>query len=79
MEGRGASLEELLPVISGGLGRNAMFTGDVDSGILASGQGIGLINEVLTVKEVIDNMINEATVLLKNMCSRWPLSATLGK
>jgi len=73
MEGRGASLEELLPVISGELGRNAMLTGDVDSGILASGQGIGLINEMLTVKEVIDNMINGAAALLKGMCYRWPL------
>jgi nitronate monooxygenase len=72
MEGRGASLEELLTVISGRLGRNAMFTGEVDSGILASGQGIGLINEMLTVKEVIDNMINGAAALLKGMCSRWP-------
>jgi len=79
MEGRGASLEELLTVISGRLGRTAILEGDVDGGVMGCGQGIGLMNEVLTVKEVIDNMINEATVLLKDMCSRWPLSATLSK
>jgi len=70
MEGRGASLEELLPVISGELGQNAMLKGNVDGGVLMCGQGIGLMNEMLTVKEVIDNMINEATALLKGMCSR---------
>jgi len=79
MEGRGASLEELLTVISGRLGRNAMLEGDVDGGVIGCGQGIGLMNEVLTVKEVIDNIINEAAALLKDMCSRWPLSTTLGK
>jgi len=73
METRGASLEELLTVISGRLGRGAMLTGDVDGGVIASGQGVGLMNEVLTVKEVIDNMINGAAAVLKNMCSRWPV------
>ena len=79
MEGRGASLEELLTVISGELGRNAMLAGDVDGGVLGCGQGIGLMNEVPTVKEVIDNMVNEAAALLKDLCSRWPLPTTLGK
>ena len=73
MEERRASLEELLPVISGKLGQNAMLGGDTDSGVLMCGQGIGLINETLTVKEVIDNMMNGAAALLKGMCSRWPL------
>ena len=75
MEGRGASLEELLPVISGRLGQNAMLEGDADGGVLMCGQGLGLINEMLTVKEAIDNMINGAAALLKGMCSRWPTSS----
>lgn len=79
MEGRGASLEEMLTVISGRLGRNAMLSGDVDGGVLGCGQGIGLMNEVLTVKEVIANMINGAAAILKDMCARWPLPTTLGK
>jgi len=79
MEARRASLEEMLTVISGRLGRNAILTGDVDTGVIGCGQGIGLMNEVLTVKEVIDNMINGAAAVLKNMCARWPLPTTLGK
>jgi len=79
MEGRDASLEELLTVISGRRGQNAMLTGDVDDGILASGQGVGLMNEVPTVKEVIDDIINGAAALLKDLCSRWPLPITPGK
>jgi NAD(P)H-dependent flavin oxidoreductase YrpB (nitropropane dioxygenase family) len=47
-----------------------MLEGNVDGGVLMCGQGIGLMNEMLTVKEVIDNMINGAAALLKGMCSR---------
>ena len=79
MESRGASLEELLTVISGRLGQNAMLEGDVDGGTLMCGQGVGLMNEVLTVKEVIDNMVNGAAALLKDLSSRWPLITTSGK
>ena len=78
MEARGASLEDLLTVISGKLGRSAMVNGDVDAGIIGCGQGVGLIYEVLSVKEVIDNMVNGAAALLKNMNSRWAASSTAG-
>ena len=79
MENRGASLEELLTVISGRRGQNAMLEGDVDGGTLMCGQGVGLMNEVPTVKEVIDDIINGAAALLKGLCSRWPLITSPGK
>ncbi|MBI4833186.1 MAG: nitronate monooxygenase [Candidatus Lindowbacteria bacterium] len=60
MENQGATLDELIVYISGKLGRQAWLTGDLDSATIAAGQCIGLIHEVLTVKQVIDNIVNGA-------------------
>ena len=70
MENRGASLEELLTVIGGEHSMRAMEEGDVDTGIITCGQGIGLIQKIPTVREVIDSMVNEAAVLLSKIGSR---------
>lgn len=60
MEQKGASLEELLPVI-GGLKEKELFeTGDLDAGIMHCGQVMGLIQEIPTVKEIIDSIIAQA-------------------
>jgi len=72
MESRGASLEELLTVISGERGRNALMTGDVDGGTTTCGQGIGLIQSVPTVREVIETIVAGAEALLTEISSRRP-------
>lgn len=71
MEARGASLEELMTVISGERGRNALMTGDVDGGATTCGQGVGLIHDAPTIKEVIDGLVTEAEALITKMGSRW--------
>jgi nitronate monooxygenase len=59
METRGATLEELLPVIAGQGG--AVFDdGEIDSQLASAGQAMGLIHDVPTVKELIDRMVEEA-------------------
>jgi nitronate monooxygenase len=59
MEGQGAGLEELLPVIAGQGG--AVFDdGEMDSQLASAGQALGLIHDVPTVKELIDRMVEEA-------------------
>lgn len=59
MEQRGATLEELLPVIAGQGG--AVFDdGKIDSQLASAGQAIGLIHDVPTVKELIDRIVEEA-------------------
>jgi len=60
MEQKGATLEELLPVI-GGLKEKELFeTGDLDAGIMHSGQIEGLIKDIPTAKQIIDSIISEA-------------------
>jgi len=57
MEGRGAALEELLTVIGGQNSTRVYFEGDLDAGIAECGQVVGLVNDIPTVQEVIDGII----------------------
>jgi len=66
VEQKGASLEELLPLI-GELKEKELFeTGNLEAGIMHCGQVSGLTKEILTVKEIIDNIISEA----ESICQR---------
>lgn len=67
MEQKGATLEELLPLISGQRGSNAYETGDVSGAVMTIGQSAGLVHEVLSVKEIIDNIISEAKVITERL------------
>ena len=39
--------------------RRAVIDGDVDSGSLMAGQSVGLVKEILSVREIIDRMVSE--------------------
>ena len=67
MEQRGATLEELLPMISGQRGVNTYATGDVSSASISVGQVVGLIREIPSVKEIIDGIISEAEQIVKRI------------
>jgi nitronate monooxygenase len=60
MESRGATLEELVPMISGEAGHAGWQAGDVDKGILPVGQAVGRIKDVPTVAELMTRTMNEA-------------------
>lgn len=67
MDKRGASLEELLTVISGALGKKAWIEGDLDAGVVSLGMAVGRIHEIVSVKEVIDGIIEEAKAICKRL------------
>jgi nitronate monooxygenase len=67
MEERGATLEELLTVISGQVGLKAFQEGDIDAGVIACGQVVGMIDELKNVKEVIDEIIDDAQVICRRL------------
>lgn len=67
MESEGATLDELLPVISGRVGREAYLSGDINLGTIACGQVVGRIREILTVKQIVDNIVSEAREQLARM------------
>ena len=67
MERRGASLEELLTVIGGGTSKTAITQGDLSIGTMDCGQGVGLIDDIPTVKEVIDGIIDGAIAIRERL------------
>jgi nitronate monooxygenase len=60
MEECGATVEELLPVIRGEEGLRAYRDGDVNAGLIACGQVIGLIDSLKTIPEVINDIVSGA-------------------
>lgn len=69
LEAKGAALQELMPVISGKLGKAAYADGNVDGGMFAIGPAVGLIHEVESCKEIIDSIMAEAEAGLKRLNS----------
>ncbi len=63
MEARGAPLEEFFTVIKGEIGRKVMEEGEIDVGMALCGLNVGMIHEVVSVKEVIDSIINQAEAI----------------
>ncbi len=63
MEEKGATLEQLLPMISGDRSKRSYISGDVNDATIACGQVVGLIHEIPTVRESIEGIINEARLI----------------
>lgn len=60
IEEEGGSLEEVLNVVAGDKARQMYDTGDIDKGVISCGQGIGLVHDLPTVRELFDRLIDEA-------------------
>ena len=65
LEAEGKSFEELEYLTLGTL-RKAVMEGDIVNGTVMAGQIAGLINKKQSAKEIIDEIMSEATNLLKN-------------
>ncbi len=66
MEARGTTLEELIPYIRGDRGQR-VYTGDMDAGIVTVGQSVGLMNDVPTVKELVDRIVAQALEVRRSL------------
>jgi nitronate monooxygenase len=71
METKGATLEELLPLIAGQRSKEALTRGDINAGLIYCGQVIGKINEISGVKEIIEGIINKAKLFKKHPGDLW--------
>jgi NAD(P)H-dependent flavin oxidoreductase YrpB (nitropropane dioxygenase family) len=67
LEENKADLTQILQVVSGEKSRQLYVQGDLDVGIVSCGQGIGLIDDIPTVKEVLGRIIEEATLAARRM------------
>lgn len=67
MEAEGATLNELLPVIAGSVGRDAYLSGDTDAATVACGQAVARIHEIKSVGDIIAGIMSEAEATLERL------------
>ena len=69
LEAEQAELQEILTVAAGAESKRMYGEGDVDVGVIACSQGIGLAHQIKPVAEVIGEMVQEARSLLVQLGS----------
>lgn len=72
IEGRGASFEEILKIVSGDNTRRVYAAGELDAGIVPCGQAVGLVEDIPSVKELFDRMIAQAAETLIRLTGQQP-------
>ena len=60
LESQGADFNKIYGVISGDNARKMFCDGDLDAGILACGQGVGLTHDIPTVKDLFIRIMSQA-------------------
>ena len=73
MERGGATLEELMPLITGAKAKEMFDQGATDAGLMSCGQGVGLVRDIKPAAEIVRDIIAEARQAigrLRNMTSR---------
>jgi len=69
IEKGGASIEDLLPMVSGEMNLLAAHQGDMEGGFVWAGQVVGLIKDIPSVRELIERTMQDAESILKQLCS----------
>lgn len=59
-----AVFADIQPLVAGAKGRHALETGDIEAGLVWTGQVQGLIHDVPTCRELIDTIIGDAAKLV---------------
>ena len=67
LEKKGASVEELSNLLGRGRAKKGMFEGDLVEGELEIGQVSGAIDNIQTVKEVVDEIVAEYNLVIKKL------------
>jgi len=60
-------IEQIMPLITGKRTDAAMAAGDVEGGLYSCGQGIGLIHDIPSCAEIIQNIVSTAQECYRNM------------
>ncbi len=62
----GATFDDIQDLVAGVRGRKAMADGDSDGGIWSAGMVQGLIDDIPTVKELIDRIMSDAETIIRS-------------
>jgi len=69
LEAKEGDMWEILSVVAGTETQRMIQEGDVDAGVLACSQSIGIVHEVKPVAEVIEGMVREAAAIQERLGS----------
>jgi len=67
IEARGTTLSEIITFASGKVGREAYASGDTERGVIAMGECVGLIDEVKSIREIVDDIVDEARDVMDHL------------
>jgi nitronate monooxygenase len=71
IESRGNTrIQDLIPYVSGLVGKEMIADGDVEKGTMAAGQCIGLIRDIPTCRELLDRIMSEAEDIIARRFGR---------
>jgi NAD(P)H-dependent flavin oxidoreductase YrpB (nitropropane dioxygenase family) len=70
LEANQADLPELLKIVGGDKARMLFEKGDLDVGVISCGEGIGMVNDIPTVKELFDRIMVEATDIVRGLAAQ---------
>jgi nitronate monooxygenase len=65
MEREGKGIAEIGPIVAGARGRVVYETGEVEHGIWSAGTSMGLIGDIPSCKELVERIVTEAEVIIK--------------
>jgi len=67
LEAQGAPLFALIQAASGDKAQEMYKNGDIDVGVVSCGQGVGLVKDIPTVKELLDRIMVEAEEIISRL------------
>ena len=70
-ENEGASNEKIIEFVGPGRAQNASIDGDVEWGTVQAGEVVGMINEILPVKTVMESIMGDAERIIKELAARF--------
>ena len=71
LEAEGAPLFKLIDAASGEKSQKMYGEGDIDLGVVACGQGVGLVKDIPSVKELLDRIMTEAEEIISRLNERF--------
>ncbi len=69
LEADNAELSEILKVVAGEESKAMYKQGTLDTGIISCGQGVGIIHDIPTVKDLFNGIISQATNIANGLAS----------
>jgi nitronate monooxygenase len=59
-------IEDIVPYVSGLVGKEMLEDGDVEKGVLSAGQCMGFIRDIPTCQELLDRIMTEAEQIIND-------------